>query len=561
MDRKRVFVIGLDGGTFTIVKPMVQKGMLPHLAKMMQKGSWGNLMSTIPHNTACAWPSFMTGKNPGKHGVFHFFNSKTDSYEGYLVNAKSIRAKTLWQILSAHGKKVGVVDVPMTFPPEPVNGFLISGMPLPSSATIFTHPPHLYTELIRECGDFPHEDTVIKLFHEGRGSEFLKQLYMFTENRLQATLYLMRRYEWDLFMVVFRGTDFVGHYGARFWSNDYCQRHPEEASKYSELITQYYEAIDRAIGKILEHLDDDCRVIVMSDHGIGPLKKHFYVNKWLTTVGLLKLKKFHKFRTYYLTIPRYSLHQIFEKIHLGFLANFLPRCLSGKIIPIPRIRMNSHPSKYIDWKKTKAYSPWTSGEGIIRLNVKGRSSQGIVENGEEYEKIRDYIIGRLYAIRDSETNDRVIEKVFKREEIYSGPFVEEAPDILFLMDETGYFSRSELESKEILVCRDNDFFGPHHLDGMLIMQGKDLTENMALKDVRIIDLAATILYLFGLPVPDDMDGRVLSEAIESSYKTSIPIRYRNIANGEEISLGVDAIYSPDEKKHIEEHLRALGYMS
>lgn len=557
---KRVFVIGLDGGTFTFVKPLIEKGLLPNLAKMIQKGSWGNLTSTIPHNTPCAWPSFMTGKNPGKHGVFHFFGSKTDGYEGYLVNAKSIRAKTLWQLLKASGKKVGLVDIPLTYPPEPVNGFLVAGIPLPSTANIFTYPPHLYSELIRECGDFPHEDNLVRLFYSGRPSEALRELYAFTENRLRATLYLMSRYEWDFFMVVFRGTDFIGHYGARFSNADYCQRHSDEAAKYGQVIPQYYEAIDRAIGKILENLDDDCSIIIMSDHGIGCLDKNFYVNKWLMDEGLLRLKRFRKLRGYHLTIIQYSIYRILQKMKLQILANLLPKSLAEKRIGIPRIKINTHPSTRIDWKKTKAYSLWTSGEGIIRLNVKGRSPEGIVEAGAEYEEMRNHIINRLYAIKDPEAGGkRVIQKAFKREELYKGPYVEEAPDILFLMDETGYSSWSDLDSEATLLCNDRDFFGPHHLEGMLITKGKDLTEGVELKDARIIDLAPTILYLLGLPVPDDMDGRVLLEMIEDSYRQSEPVRYESVA-GQEEPFSPEEFYSGEEKSRIEKHLKEMGYI-
>ncbi len=557
INNKSICVIGLDGGTFNVVKPLVEEGKLPNLARLMKEGSWGNLISTIPSYTSCAWPSFLTGKNPGKHGVFYFLSPKKDSYKGEIVSAKSIRTTTLLKILSIKGKRIGVVDIPLTFPPEEVNGFLVSGMPIPSHESIFTYPPELHTELIRECGEFLMEDDVIKPFYAGNLIETIKMLYKYAENRKKVALYLLSKYKYDFFMIVFRGVDIIQHYGLRYENKTYCKKHPDEAKKYGYLVTQYYEVIDAACGEILQTIDKNCQVIIMSDHGITPLRKHFFVNKWLINEGLLKLRKYYK---YHLSTSKHTIADVLKKINLNNLLGLIPKNLSNYKITICRLRKTTHLSNCVNWKKTKAYATWTGGEELIRINLKGREPQGIVDE-EEYETLRDDIIRRLYTIYDNESGKQVIENVHKREEFYHGPYVKSAPDLIYVTDNMSYYPLGDIEIKDVIGIREDKFFAPHHQKGMIIMCGTNIKKGMQFTgEANIVDLAPTILYLLGLPVPEDMDGQILLEMIENSYRESNPVNYE-IVKPQEVSIIPEELYSVEEKYRIEEHLKGLGYIS
>ena len=473
--QEKVLVIGLDGATFDVIRPMIEQNRLPNIAGLIGSGVHGKLTSTIPPHSPVAWSSFVTGKNPGKHGVYYFLGDTLETYNRALVSSKSIRTEKLWQILSRNGKRVGIIDVPLTYPPDEVNGFMISGMLTPSEESIFTYPANLHTELIIKLGDYPLEERVLHEFKKGNALDALKQLYYLTNKRRDAAFYLMHKYDWDFFMIVFRGTDLIQHVAFKFWDKNYCKQHELECTKFGEIIFQFYEKIDAIIGDILTQVRDKCTTIIMSDHGMRPVSKHFFINKWLIKEGFLRLKRF------------YLLASIF------------------KIRNTPSL---------IDWSKTKAFSSWAGGEAMIRINLAGREPCGSVKPGREYEQIREQIIDRLYQIKDPDTGNPIIEKVYKKEEIYSGPFLREAPDLQIVTNDMSYHPRGEFAAKQVLMTPQEATPGMHHIDGILIMNGPPIRKATQISGARIIDLAPTILYLLNLPIPDDVDGRVLFEALK-----------------------------------------------
>jgi predicted AlkP superfamily phosphohydrolase/phosphomutase len=206
---------------------------------------------------------------------------------------------------------------------------MISGMIVPSHLKIFTYPPSLHTELIRELGDYPIDIWLQKYVQKKDPIEGLKALYYYTSFRQKASLYLLEnKGPFDFFMVVFRGTDFVQHYAFKFLDEDYIKRHPEEGEKYGEVIYQFYERMDVYIAQLMQKMGKDCTVIIMSDHGGGPLKKYFYINSWLIKEGYLKLKKEAKKRQ--IKVRRRPLERVFKRLHLEHL---LPASLSKKKIP------------------------------------------------------------------------------------------------------------------------------------------------------------------------------------------------------------------------------------
>src|SRR4030067_3374011 len=152
---KKVFIIGIDSATFDIMTPMMVDGDLPNIARLVRSGTSGRLMSTVPPVTPPAWVSFMTGKNPGKHGVFDFYVPPSYGYNRPVLNSGYIKAKTIWRILSDHGLRVGVINLPMTYPPEDVKGFIIPGMQYSfNGGRGFSHPPELLQEIKRRVGDY-----------------------------------------------------------------------------------------------------------------------------------------------------------------------------------------------------------------------------------------------------------------------------------------------------------------------------------------------------------------------------------------------------------------------
>ena len=550
---RRFLVIGLDGATFDIIKPMVEAGKLPTFAKLMSDGSWGNLRSTILPVTPPAWASFMTGKNPGKHGAFGFYSYKDGSYKTELATGLTIKARKIWDYFD-NSKKIGLIDIPMTFPPEKINGYMISGMPVPSEQCIFTHPPELHTEIISEIGDYMI-DKDLMMGTRVNPIESLKKLYSYTKMRQEAAKYLINtKGPFDFFMVVFRGTDFIQHATFKLLDEEYTSTHVEEAKKFGKVIFQMYEKMDRYLADLIEISGQDCTIILMSDHGGGPLKKKFHLNRWLKKEGFLTLKNESSKR---LKIKKKSIFAILEKIGLSSLNAFFPGRFKKLNIPI-LLPYHKNPIEIINWCKTKAYANLVWTDGVIRVNLKNREQKGIVDL-KEYEELKEQIIKKLKEVTDPETGAKVIDAAYKREEVYSGPYVKDAPDILILTKNLEYGFTVTLQGDDIFEKPADPIPAGHRMNGIFLIKGPDIKKGLNLPVKDIADVAPTILHLMGNSVPEDMDGKVIKDAIEQDFQEKHPVTY--VKEDEYDKHKTDNVqFSDEEIDKIQEGLRNLGYM-
>lgn len=522
--KTRVLIIGLDGATPQLVFPWAKEGKLPNLSKLIENGTSGNLRSTIPPMTAPAWTSFMTGKNPGKHGIYHFIEYQHKTYDYRIISSRDIKSKTLWGILSVSGKKVGVMQVPITFPPENVNGFVVSeGLTTPGQDSNFTHPKELKEELQH---DFKFKLTTTEKYYEGNEDAFIDDLSSVEERKAKATLHLMKKYDWDFFAVVYANIDAMQHFFWKYMDATHPGYNPEEAKKYGDAILNFYQKLDGIVGDMLKIVDEDTTVIVMSDHGFGPLYKELHLNKWLKDRGLLKLKekKDTSAVRYWLSrsgLTREMMYMLLVKCGLEKLTNIMPDKLKKS--------MPSHytPSE-VDWQRTRAYSLAT--HGMMYINLKGRNPDGIVEPGEEYEKLRDYIIKELLRLKDPETGKNIVDAVFKSNELYYGQGINKAPDLFVLTDMTYHnigrlddnlikpawkLDEADSSGKLSLLNKQRSLgSGNHRINGILVMKGKNIKKNTKIENAEIVDIAPTVLHLMGVHVPEDMDGKVLKDIIQ-----------------------------------------------
>jgi predicted AlkP superfamily phosphohydrolase/phosphomutase len=556
MSESKIFVIGLDGGTLDLIKPWASEGKLPHLAKIIANGSCGKLRSTIHPLTAPAWTSFMTGKNPGKHGIFDFVSLMPNSYQIRYNNALSRKSSSLWRMLSDADKKVMVVNVPFTFPPEKVNGLLISGLDTPSTKSVFTYPPSLYKEIKKHVGEY----VIIAQYNNSKGrSGYVSDIFKMIKNRAATVTYLMDTYIWDFFMVVFSATDIVQHTFWKYMDPNHSQYNADEAEKYGDVILNVYKKIDKKIGHIMECLDDKTTLIIMSDHGAGPLKKAVYLNRWLEHYNLLRFNK--------KDIETKPFIDPWKRL-LGRCKKDLPRGIKDiitKVYPEIKSKVDSYlVTSYIDWSQTKAFSCGVHGN--IMINLRGRQPCGTVQPGKEYEELCNEIITRLCDLVDPETGEKVVEKVYRREELYHGNFVHYAPDLLIQWKDYAYTAQQDYDErvKSIFETRNKFEFsekehnGSHRLDGVVMMLGKSIKAGIELKGSEIIDLAPTILYLMGIDIPEDMDGKVLTSALMDDY-----VRAHTIVYGKKVQEDVYEVgttYTSEEAQKIEGRLKDLGYL-
>jgi predicted AlkP superfamily phosphohydrolase/phosphomutase len=551
----RVLVIGLDGVPLDLIKPWAQEGKLPTLKSIMDEGVVGPLRSTVPPISAPAWSSFMTGKNPGKTGIYDFLYRRNGSY-GFSPNDAHRRdGKSIWNILSAEGKRVGVLNVPMSYPVEPVNGFMISGWMTPYMARDFVYPPHLLDELETEVG--PYRIYPNATFSEKHKESFLEACNQLLDLRTRTALYLMQREPWDFFMVVFFDTDRILHQMWHYLDRDHPWRSSDDAKDKSEPVWRYFQRLDRSIGQLIQQADDDTLVMIMSDHGMGPAHNMIVLNNWLLDIGLLQLKDSPltklKHRSFKWGFTLRNVHSIVDRLGLAKHAEY--KALYSVDAILKMLFLSFHD---VDWSRSKAYS-FGRSVGPIYINVKGREPQGIVKPGREYDEVRDGITSLAEELTDPRTGRNLVGCVLRREEIYSGPYLDQAPDLILLPrhDTDKFFGLSDFGSNQ-MVQQIYRYSGMHLDHGLLLMMGSQIERGAKLDNANIIDLSPTILYAMGLPIPQDMDGRPLAEAFAGDDAPGVPLLSTVPTSSPQRSE--EASYTAEESREIEGRLKQMGYL-
>lgn len=542
--RPKALVIGLDGATFDLIDPLMAQGKLPTIARLVRGGVRGSLRSTIPHHSGPAWASFATGMNPGKHGVYSFFQRDYDSYTYPPVTSHLVRGETLWQLVSRAGGTVGVVNVPGTFPPRPVNGFMISGMLSPSLKQAFW-PAELCEQVLQHAPGYSVEAIPLS-----DRAEYVEQVGRSIEARKQAALYLLEQYPSDLFVVVFTELDRLQHF---FWAEmdpDHPSHSPSTSPQFARAIEEGYIALDQAVQELLEVLDDTVSVFVVSDHGFEGVYKIFYVNSWLADHGYLVLKK----GTSGGKVERVK--GVLQKLRLWRLARRIWRSIPG----VKRFRLkNLSYARDVDWDRTKAAFGPNLG---ININVQGREPRGIVPPGEEYEELCDALRRELESYVDPETGDRIVARVLRREEIYTGDAVGLAPDLRLLMAKSSVYQGQYAYSPKVGASRTLDqpdgVYGNHAEYGILLACGPEIRAGAQIAGAEMVDVAPTILYALGLSIPEEMDGRPLEGMFSHAFQSTREVS-RRAAEGK-APVRDETALTASEEQEVLERLRGLGYV-
>jgi predicted AlkP superfamily phosphohydrolase/phosphomutase len=556
--RQRVCVIGLDGATFDVMRPLMDQGALPHLEEIERRGVSGELRSTIPPQSSVAWPSFFTGVGPGKHGVFSFWERTPGSLERPIISSRSIRAATVWDVMRDHGRKVISVNVPVTYPPPPVDGVLISGLLTPSEEVVFTHPPELIDGIRREVGDYKIDYELLGLVHDEE--VLLRRLMDTARLRTETMLYLMNHYPWDLAMIVFTLTDRVQHF---FW--DRMVLEGDGCDPLSTAIQDCYRVADEAIGEVLESVGPEVPVVILSDHGFGPKDKNVYLNRWLWERGWLRFTEPVWLRSRRLRWAMPTVARLAERMGLGSVDRLLPRPVRDLRIPVPTVkRVDLH--LLIDWSRTTAYTNWMGSEEGIYLNVVGREPRGIVQPGRHYEEVQSAIARDLLAWTEPDTGLQVVDRVYRREELYHGPYLDEAPDLILTMQEHRYMPSGRLDAHRIFEPTSDERFsgtqegesGTHRENGIFMARGPAIRRGERVEGARIIDVMPTCLYLMGLPIRSDMDGVVIEGAVDADYRAHHAIEVEEAREYRPTDHG--PAYTEEEAGLTRERLRGLGYL-
>jgi predicted AlkP superfamily phosphohydrolase/phosphomutase len=559
----QVVIIGLDGAAFQTLRPWMEAGHLPALKAMIETGVSGGLTSVIPPVTAPAWCSFMTGKNPGKHGIYYFTTKEKTTGREIPVSAHSRSGKTIWDLLSDSGKTVLVLNVPTTYPPHPVNGVMVADFLTPKGKRDFVHPVSLLDEIETQFGPYPlylKTPVFAANLSEANVESFLVELHEELEYKFAVTHYLMDRFDPDFTMLHLWGTDRIQHELWNLFDRTHPQYNHKLGAKYQSKIIGYFSAVDAELAKLKQRLDQDTTLIIISDHGFGPIHRFIDLNAWLLREGYIAIRQtlVSQLRLQMWNVGltnEFFLRGLLKILKLGLR---LPDRTPADAVNLiredsfqPLLSLND-----VDWSRTKATAKF--GLGQIVINMAGREPNGSVQPGEEYYAVRDEIVGKLKELRDPATGELIGGQVYTKEETYQGPYADQAPDITYLPLENNYMANVLIGFTTRKWIMDIPaLFGNHRMDGVLIAHGNHLGKGQKIDGARIIDVVPTVLHLMGEKIPTDMDGRVLTEIFTEEFLQTKAIEWTEAGEQE---AAPSAVMSAEDEETIIERLKGLGYL-
>jgi len=552
-----LLIVGIDGATWDVAEALIAAGRMPNLAALRAGGVWGPLASTVPPATFPSWSTFATGVNPGRHGIFDFTRRVFGTYEVTFINSTFRAAPSIWRRLSDQGKRVGVLGLPGTYPPEPVNGCMISGFDTPVTTRAdasFIYPREL-AALVEAKGGFPFAD-----FQEFRiGADWYRmaseQLLEGIDAKTSLAIDLLRREPWDSFLLLYGESDTVAHHFWKFHDAG-SPRFEPCAHEYGDAINKVYERLDSSIGRLIDAAEPQ-NILVVSDHGFGGAgRKNIHLNHWLAEHGYQK-RLANNGGGLSSTLKRLALRMIPASLQAtAFRLNggrWASRLES-------RARFNG-----ISWPETTAFSEELNYFPSIWLNLEGREPQGVVASGDYRRVVDDVCADLCEGLIDPETRRSVVRHAWRRDELYHGDHVQYAPDIILDLELDAGYSYNCLSSAS---TPGTDVFstfqighsdggklagmsGSHRSDGLFVMAGKDVGGLGRIQGAAIADMAPTIMNLAGADLPRGLDGRLI-EPRDLNRDPADPVEQDN--------ANTPQPYSDAEESEIAARLEALGYI-
>lgn len=558
----KLAIFALDGASPELVERWAGEGHLPTLASLMDRGAFGPLESTIPPVTGAAWGSFLSGVTPGRHGIFEWLDRRDTGYGMKLTDGRLLPSNLIFEHLSNHGQRVGVMSVPLVDRDRDLNGFLITDLLTPPDRP-YAKPADFQSRLERAIGGpYPVAPPVWPGRYRAR--KWLRELQASLEARMRAAQYALNHEPWDVFMVHVMETDSVQH---QMWQAiDGLHRPRYRVDVEGNPVLDIYQQADAWIGRCLENLDEDTTVMVISDHGFGTHLYNLHTNVWLLQQGFLNL--------------RTNISTRLKK--LMFQAGITPENLYpsqewlrllgqvGGDEAYELLARTNLSTQNIDWDRTVAFSYGNIGQ--VTLNMAGREPEGSVTEGQR-DGVLTEIQEALQEWRNPETGERVVDTdhIYRREAIYTEPTLPHVPDLVFLPT-PGY---TPIGLTEFLANRPITHpvahSGWHRLDGVFVGAGPGIASGRP-TDLRLLDMYPTICAFLGLPCPEGLDGRVMTSVLTPEVAQQRPsaASRESAERGDqeaEASDGAsaddspgDGALTPEEEAEIRERLKGLGYL-
>lgn len=500
----KFFVFGIDGGSYDLIFKF-GKTLLPNLFKLISEGTYGELISTVPPHTAPGWASIVTGCSPGTHGIYQFWSTQPNFMEGFM-GSQDYGVPTIWEILNRVGISTGLVNIPMTYPPTEVDGYMLSW---PLSKTLrYSYPKGLLKELKDNGGHYLPD--IYSMFTGDL--HYIDEAIEIVTKRVKSVKYLMKKYPQDFFMVVFPEVDRISHF---------CWKSMEAGNEtlLGDAIKRIYVETDKALGELIKDFDEDCIKIVLSDHGFGKGEVDFYTNYFLYKHNFLNLMD----------------AEVNDQIDGVMVFNI------------------SKQKKKINWRETIAYMAAPGSYGI-NINLKGRQREGVVDL-EDYENICHKIISLLQELKDKNGN-KVFSAVKQAKDVYQGKSLKGAPDIILIPTSYGTMVQHKFGNGHLYGSPEQN--GMHRQEGFYVISGENINKNLYQK-AKLEDIVPTILVLLGIDsLPPHIEGNAV-KIIKRKVQNKKGDIMGMFEDGSNIATG-DSSYSSEEKEEILDRLKTLGYL-
>lgn len=469
---KKALIIGIDGGTWTVINPLLQQGKLPTFKRLIKNGASGTLKS-VPPLSAPAWSSITTGKEMRNHGVFSF--AKRDKkYNLKALSSKDKFCGDFWENI----KKSTIINVPFTYPVKKEPQLMISGMMSPGVNEKSVYPP-------REIEYLKRNDYMIE------PTKNLKSIREAVEKRTKIMFHYMRKYEWQLFFIVFREFDPLQHY---FWDE----------------VPKYYMYMDELLSKLLSILDERINLFIISDHGFNRVQKSFLIKNWLRRKSYMKVRegKEKKRKT-----PRSIILNALRQLVSSKMKSELRKSgiKNHKLIKLFSEKASKTEAREeeeeIDFKNSRVFpGAW----GGLYINKKGEFRNGFL-NEEEARRTKKQVMERLESLTDKENREKIIDFVSSFDE-------EHFPDIFFYQNCKKGYSTSYVkkESNKLLIpAKKVQKKGDHTEDAIFLAWGPDIKKEVRLSGKSTLaDFAPTLLKVLDSKPQKSVNGEVLTEILK-----------------------------------------------
>lgn len=533
----RAAVIGLDGAAWHLLDPMIEQGVMPRLCALRERGASGALRSTVPTYTPPAWTAAATGVNPGRHGIYGFIQGNAQSEKHELVHSGRIRAPTIWEIANAQSARAGIYNLPLTYPPRPLDGWMVSGMMTPGYGERlegFASPPELEASILERAPGYV-VDISANWEQDWRDTALCDRIVASLRQRYDVLDHLLTTDPPVVVFAVLEAPDRLQHVYYRYLDPADSLYGTTEGASVRAAVDRCFKAMDDIVGLVDDYAGSSGGVIVCSDHGFTAWEVSVHTNALLEQWGFLTIK------------PQAKAMQTTAARRLVPIAKrFLPARAAR--------RAKGATFSAIDWSKTRAFASPIPLQGVF-VNLEGRERFGIVGPGD-LEAVKDDLVRRFEELLGP-GGERVTDRVHRSEDVFHGDALEGAPDIMPVLRDHRYELDDELFFKRPFTDQRHLPRGVHHPEGIVVVAGPGVDGDATLSG-SVMDVTPTLLYLAGLELPEDLDGSMLTAAF-----TDEALRARPVATAPALSSkrsDESSPYSQEEEAAIEESLRGLGYL-